>query len=317
MNASTGTLPRQVQEKNDRIDAAIAAAKAEAEGEETPPPAPEAPPAAPVAPEPVSTAPQDFEHKYSVLQGKYDSEIAQLRAENAALKDNAAPVSPAMQDSPAPVPPPPQAYVTDEDVETFGQDTIDVTQRIAEGVAAETMAPYIEQQRHSQEQTFYAELNRQAPNWESLNNDPGFHSWLDYSEPYSNGWKRLHFLVDARNQFNAQSAASFFNGYLTFLQAKSPAAPPAPETIPIPGVPGTHVPEQTIPQQDVNTQIVPPQVQATAQTMDGMPMYTATQVRSHFTEYSKHVGHGRVPQRLREEHKEINQAIRDDRVIAG
>lgn len=302
-------LPKAVQKQKEELDARIEEAFKDEHGQE--PPAVE---------QPETTSPESsdetYEQKYKTLQGKYDAEIKRMRDEMDALKQSNT-VMPALTEQPAMVPEQtPQEYVTEEDVDIFGEDQIELNKRIAEGVAQEQIAPLVEQTHQLREQNFQITLSQIAPDWKQLNEDAGFLKWLGESEPHTNGFTRYDFLQDAYKRHDARSVASFFNGY----QAATHVEPdPAPEGIPIPGNTAPLDSPQSIPQNQVHNQIVPDQLPSPAYQDGGGAgqTYTASQVRDHFTEFSKQQNARHMSNSLRAQHEEINRAIREGRVVPG
>lgn len=312
-------LPRAVQKQKDEMDARIAAA-VEAEATPTDQPPAEQPPAAPA---PVATevpaapeAPEDFEHKYKVLQGMYGTDIKALKAEVDSLKSQN--LRPALIEPVAPLlPPAPEPYVTQEDVDAFGDDTIDMTRRIAEGVAAEQMAPMLKQQTEIQANNFDAVLTSLAPTWNALNRADEFIEWLGEKVPYTN-LTRHDFLNDAYNRQDAQTVSRVFNDYQAIIDANQPPPPPTAEQVLIPGSPPLHESPQTIPPQDLGAQIVPPQVPVTpAPLATNDQTFTATQVKNHFTEVSRKQNRGPLSRSLKERDEAINLAISKGLVVPG
>lgn len=178
-------------------------------------------PSAPVNDPPASPPAHDeWKHKYSTLQGMFNSqigklqkELADLRAENATLK--AAPPAPA-------VPPPAQAiqdkYVTDKDEQEFGADTIDLIRRAAreefsgqlaaerarvanlESVLTSLQADIVpkmesvaQASKANAEQTFWSTLQASVPDWRTINDNPDFHTWLLGEDPMT-GAQRQEYL---------------------------------------------------------------------------------------------------------------------------
>jgi hypothetical protein len=126
----------------------------------------------------------------------------------------------------------PTAQVTDKDVETFGDDLIDVARR----VTRDEMAPLVgtlqalrdeiaslkgvvpvvntvaAQARMSAEERFFSALAREVPDWEQVNGNQRFHEWLLTPDPMT-GITRQTYLVDAQRSHNVPLVANIFNAW--------------------------------------------------------------------------------------------------------
>ena len=117
------------------------------------------------------------------------------------------------------------SYLTQQDLDNFGPELIDVAQRAAH----HAMGPEL-QRLHDENEQLRDEVSRAAKtsidqyldanvsNWREINNDPRFHSWLLQPEPYS-GVVRDRLLKDAAHSANAPRVASFFK--VSLLQKES------------------------------------------------------------------------------------------------
>lgn len=149
-----------------------------------------------------------------------------------------------MQQAPAPQVPqsqPQQQFITDQDRENFGDDTVDLALRAARqenealrqdlrGMygALENMqqqfyslqqnvVPTVQRVAHNQQrsanQEFLVELTRQVPNWETVNGDRRFHDWLLTPDPMS-GISRQIYLEEAHKSLDIARVAAVFNSFL-------------------------------------------------------------------------------------------------------
>ena len=215
------------------------------------PPPPVAPPAPPQAqtPPPAPPAPpvqqtNEWETRYHTLQGKYNAEVPALQGQlqNAmtamgnmgreldALKDRVARAA-------AAPPPQPPRQVTENDVQTWGADMLDVIGRRASEEAQRLLQPLLAEntqlkevvsrlegttvqvqqtQQQNREQMFWTRMVELVPNWEGMNSDPGFLAWLAQYDPMI-GNTRKFMLDQAQQQLNADRAAAFFKGYASTL----------------------------------------------------------------------------------------------------
>ena len=125
------------------------------------------------------------------------------------------------------------SYLTQEDVQNFGPELLDVAQRAAHHALAPELQRLHDENLQLQDQlnsgaktTIDQYLDREVPNWRQINVDERFHSWLLQPEPYS-GIIRDRLLKDAAHAANAQRVASFFKGFLQEQGAgvQAPASP--------------------------------------------------------------------------------------------
>ncbi|MCK5318039.1 MAG: hypothetical protein KAJ55_08995 [Anaerolineales bacterium] len=269
-------LPQAVQAAAARADelieeqAKLAAAQQPApvelvEDPPTDPPAPEDPPTDPPAPAdpPPTTVDEALaaaEHKYKVLQGKYNAEVPRLtrqaQEQEQGLRDmrqqltntqtllaslnqgNAAP----QPNAGASAPTPPQRLVKDDEIREFGPDLYDFIQRAAKeavdvqgltqpleqrlSLAEEAVQTTVNSQVREAEIKVHATLDAEAPKWREQNEDPEFLAWLEEVDPYT-GARRGEILTQAYQNHDSSRVVAFFNGFLNENAAITPQ-PPAP-----------------------------------------------------------------------------------------
>lgn len=209
-------------------------------------------PAEPVSAEPAPkpeppTSEETWEHRYKTLDGKYKAEVPRLFGELRELKaelEAAQATIAELKRAPAEAQPKPKKLVTDEDVETFGPDLVDLIDRKAREVAdelvdgrtaelraeneklREQLTGVSERQQSNDRQVFYAELERLVPDYEALNVDPGFLNWLAEVDQLS-GVARQEYLNRAYVSFDATRTAALFNAY---KQLTAPPVAPTPQS---------------------------------------------------------------------------------------
>jgi len=256
-------------EEREAAAAAAANEPAAAPAEPTAEPAAEpAAPAAPAAAEPAAEpAEKDPEHKYRVLQGKYNAEVPRLQGEVkeqkavilemrqrinntesllAAMQPTAAPAAaPAAEPAAAP------AGITEEERVQFGPDLIDVIERVAEaklqpGTTAarldgidqrfqqvEQNASHVQQSvaRSDRDKVLDA-LEAAVPDWEQQNENEDFLHWLNGKDAYA-GVARGQLLTEAYQSNDAVRLIAIFKGFQTENAVVNPSEPtpaaPAPE----------------------------------------------------------------------------------------
>jgi hypothetical protein len=178
---------------------------------------------------------ESLEHKFRTLQGKYTAEVPRLHAEKRELTNRVQQLEqligslsqkPAQQQEPA------QKLITDQDIEDYG-DSIDVMRRVfreetssKDAELAElrqlvrqmqgTVVPQVHQLSQnyavSNEQRFWADLQTTVPDWQDINADKGFQSWLLEVDPLT-GIARQTYLDDAQRQLDARRVANFFTAW--------------------------------------------------------------------------------------------------------
>ena len=138
--------------------------------------------------------------------------------------------------------------ITDDDIKEYG-DSIDVMRRAArEEVNAangriaqleamiqkmQGVVPQVQQmqsaQKASNEQAFWNSLSSAVPNWEEINDNQDFQTWLLQTDPLS-GITRQTYLDDAQRNLDVQRVVTFFksweqaNGMTVDAQDKRPSS---------------------------------------------------------------------------------------------
>jgi hypothetical protein len=279
--AKPAQIRRQAQDAEDLIKALNAPPGAPQAGDPPQPPAPQPPapqppapqPPAPQPPAPQPPAPQppaddaQWQHKYSVLQGKYDTEMARntelLRQSNeriSALEQLLATMRQAPQ---APAPAAPQApaskLVTAEDETEYGRNMVEFVQRAArdawstERAGMQRTIDELQAQlgntnravQQTAQQRMHAALDQAMPDWQAMNTSPQFLAWLNLPDVFS-GRRRHDLLLDAYEKNDTQRVLNFFVTFKKEDSAIDPtAAPPSalrapqvdPATLVAPGAP--------------------------------------------------------------------------------
>ena len=188
-----------------------------------PEPAPE--PSPEPAPEPTADAPQPQDdqtlQRYRSLQGVYNATQKKLDAmarENEVLQDQLRQVK--------------SAPSVDADVlqrslslmrEQLGEDLTGAMRDQIQAAVVEAVQMYVEPLKNvvsssverdngRLKDAFYDRMDIIAPNWEKMNNDPGFLAWLNQFDPAS-GTQLSTLLKDAEARMDADRAALFFRTY--------------------------------------------------------------------------------------------------------
>ena len=142
-----------------------------------------------------------------------------------------------------PAPEPVKSLVTEQDKEAFGSDLIDLIERATESKVStlrtreaellgeisklkNQIGDVSERQGVSDNDRFLMGLGQRVADWEQLNVDPGFLSWLNEVDPVY-GLPRQAALNSASEAFDVNRVASIFNSYKATVAPK-PANQPKP-----------------------------------------------------------------------------------------
>ena len=127
------------------------------------------------------------------------------------------------------------AWLTQDDVNNYGTELIDVTQR----AALHAVAPHLQQLEQSNAElqrrlaiearrNLDAAVERLVPNYRETDRDPRWHNWLLQTDPLT-GRPRQQILNDAIASTDANRVAAFFRGFQQTVGSQSPSsAAPAP-----------------------------------------------------------------------------------------
>ena len=236
-------LPAAVRKQVEQADAIIAQMNEEApegaEPENTPEGA-EATPEPKPEPKPESKD-TDWQHKYSVLQGKYDAEVPRLTSD---LRDSQNTVRSledklrklemtvaTMQEVNSPkAEEKAENLITQDEIDQFGPDLIDLVNRVAK----QAVAPYVDQKfgevsktvkqvgesvastqesmAKSERQKLFDRLDSAVKGWREINRDQAFVGWLGEIDEFS-GEPRGVLLRAAFERNDADRVIKFFKGF--------------------------------------------------------------------------------------------------------
>jgi hypothetical protein len=114
----------------------------------------------------------------------------------------------------------PQDYLTQADVQNYGPELVDFSQRAAVHAMAPELARLSAQSRELMERLARetrARLDREVaaavPNYQEIDSDPRWHQWLLQVDPY-NGLIRQELLNDAIAAGSATRVVAFFRAFL-------------------------------------------------------------------------------------------------------
>jgi cell division septum initiation protein DivIVA len=241
----------ELQRMYDEQEAAKEKAKADAEAEvaahnaNLPPDNAGDPPVTPAAapPPPTQLPPtSDWEQRYRSLQGMF----AKANEANAELRGRVEELSSRVNQVTTPAAPAPAGstrLLSDDEVKDYGEEFIDVTKRAAREVFdgkvqdLEKLVHELQQRVAQQDQTvttvskktqereqevFYDALDSAVPNWEEINRDQKFLTWLQTTDMFT-GSSRHALLNQAFNVRDSARVAVFFKA---FADEQKGAAPP-------------------------------------------------------------------------------------------
>lgn len=166
-----------------------------------------------------SQSSNDYEHRFKVLQGKYNKELPRLSAENKELKQALRSLQDQVDELKAK---PAEPLVRPEEIEEYGEGLIDVARRVAQEELAkkdaqirklETKLDALEGvTTKTVEKDFYSLLSAKTPDWEKVNADKSFHKWLDEVDELT-GYRRQDLLSQAEQARDADRVAKFFRAF--------------------------------------------------------------------------------------------------------
>jgi hypothetical protein len=217
------TLPRAVIAAEKRADEILQEIEKQSQMEQMPqPPVESQDPPTPQPPIDSTPPPQEesWEHRFKVLQGKYNAEVPRFAHENKDLKSRLQSLEEQLEDMKNAKPA--ELLVKPEEIEQYGEGLIDVARRVAREELASKDAQIAKLrseidsvksvQSHVVQDNFFKSLTEMVPDWEALNADANFLNWLDGVDDLT-GETRQALLGKAENQRDPVRAAKFFNTY--------------------------------------------------------------------------------------------------------
>ena len=289
-------------------------------------------------PEPVAEASEEgpelarAEQRYKVLQGKYNAEVPRLAQQLRQVEEelaNTRQVLASVQQPAAAAPPSSSSaahdyssLISDEERQEYGDDLLDVVGRRAE----QTLMPRIEQilqQRfddvesrlgsvsqsvaRSSEDRLKAALAAAVPDWDVMNSDAGFNSWLNGVDLFS-GSPRRKLLHEAYSHGDSDRVIAFFQAYKQEHAAVSPPETQEPGKDDTPSDP-------TVPLEKLVAPGKPSGQTASAQKQED-PVWRQSQIAQFYRDVVAGKYRGREKEKARIE-REIISASNAGRVFAG
>lgn len=178
---------------------------------------------------------ETWKQKYRTLQGMYDAEVPRLHAQLKELKAQMDELQKPKAEE-APKPKERKKLVTDDDVQAFGEDLIEVQRKVAREVAQEFQEE-LEKLRADNdvlreqltktgsqvsEASFEQRLHRMVPDFDTVNADPKWIAWLNEVDPLLRA-PRMTVAQEAFNRGDAEAVAYYVD---LFKQNSAPEPQP-------------------------------------------------------------------------------------------
>jgi hypothetical protein len=265
---------------------------------------------------------ETFEKRYKSLQGMYNAEVPRLHAEKRELESRVSQLETLMTTLSEPnvaSTTAAQVLVTDADVEEYGE-SIDVMRRVSREEAASqqsridqlenlvrgmqtSVVPQVQQLQHRQavttEQAFWADIQTAVPDWQEVNTDPEFQSWLLDVDPLT-GISRQTYLDDAQRNLDSRRVTNFFSTWKT--QTGQSVAQPS---------------RQATANSQLEKQVAPGRGRSSATKNSGEPAtYSSNDIKKFFSDVQKGKYKGKEQERDRKE-RDIFAAQREGRIVTA
>ena len=190
------------------------------------------------APKPQANDDESWQNRYHAMKGRFDRQGEQIRSLTEQIQaQQRALEQAAMQPRPQPqVTSEVKRLLTDDEVNDFGPEFLDVVGRRAEEIfmpraqAYEQKIAQLEQQvagvggyvARNARQEMMEGLDQRVPGWRDVNLSDGFKAWLALPDPFT-GVIRHEQLKAAWNRNATPQAEAFFKGFLAEEAATNPA----------------------------------------------------------------------------------------------
>jgi hypothetical protein len=206
----------------------------------TPAPTPEVQPTPVAAPVEVPKTAEYWEHRFKTSEGMFKAESNRLKAElikkdshigslEARLTELENKVKTAERQAPRTIDL--KKYLSQEEIDTYGPDALQATIKAASAAAEEASDRRVQEELERQlkplkqkvelseqeaatlkQNHFWKELNRQVPDWATINGDEKFHEWLSAVDTIS-GYRRQDLLTSAEMSFDSERVVALFSAY--------------------------------------------------------------------------------------------------------
>ena len=272
------------------------------------------------SPEDEQVSPEEWEQRYRRMKGRADTQREQLNQMGDIVQRLQTQVQQLQTVAPAEYPPG-TSFVTEQEVNDYGPEFVDMVRRAAAEVAAPLQAE-VQNLRGQlgtvQQETANAFLNRMnatiagmVPNWQAINAHPRFVQWLGLPEVYS-GVIRQQLMQDAWNNGDAHRVAAFFRAFLAEEAAVDPRG--AGSNVQSPSSAPYSAPMPPVPRMSLDHLAAPGRAHSAAQMPADKPVYTAQDITRFYTEVAAGKWRTRDPERALID-ADIIAAQREGRII--
>lgn len=287
---------------------------------------------------PPATDLEKEQHKYSVLKGKYDTEVndvkganefltkqlMQLKAQNEELNtliidmkkkidgDGGAPAAKTKPEADV------LKLLSQDEIDSMDEEGLTpevlkligkLVGRVTEGRAekSETKTSNLEQEVNvlkeerikTAEEKFYEQLKARVDDWETINNMPDFRTWLSERMPGTN-FQRQAILDDSQARLDVVSVIEMFNEFKRAHDIK--VTQPKPET-----------PKPEIPKKDLAGQVDPVTTSPSTGPSTEGKVFTNAEIRKFYSDMAKGV-YKNTPEVAKQKEAEILSASIDGRI---
>jgi hypothetical protein len=273
---------------------------------------------------------ETYAQRWRTLQGQYNAEVPRLRAANKDMQtrvtqleqllaslQNTQPAAPAAAAQSG------QRFVTDDDVAEYGE-SIDMMRKVTReevgsllgkisqlestiqhltssvsGSVIPQVQRVAQQQAASAEERFWSNLSQRVPNWQQVNNDQDFQSWLLEVDPLTNTSRQTHLEI-AQRELDVNRVTAFFNAFTAASGKFTPQA--------------NAQPNRSV--SELERQIAPGRSRGTSGAPAGQTSksYTPDDIKKFFNDVRAGKYKGREPERDRIE-RDIFAAQREGRIM--
>lgn len=271
-----------------------------------------------------------YAQRWRTLQGQYNAEVPRLRSANKDLQARVAQLESllsSLSSAPAAAPVQPQStaqkLVTDDDVAEYGE-SIDMMRKVSReevgsllgkisqleqtiqhltSSVSGTVIPQVQrvaqQQAASAEERFWGTLAQRVPNWQQINNDQDFQSWLLEIDPLTNTSRQTHLEI-AQRDLDVNRVVAFFNAFTAASGKYAPQASAQPNRS----------------ASELERQIAPGRARGSASSPAGQTAksYTPDDIKKFFNDVRSGKYRGRETERDRIE-RDIFAAQREGRIL--
>lgn len=242
----------------------------------------------------------DWEHKFKVLQGKYNTEVPRLNQQLRDLQQQHETLKAQINAQPAQKPVNTDNFATIR--EDYGDEFVKPFEALVEQNASlvsqiEALQNQLQGLQGTQEKTaqdvFFDRLDAAVPNWEQVNADQGFHAWLREFDPIA-GLTRQESLNEAEKQLNANRVIAIFSAYAKGKQQSQQN-------------------KETRRQDAIEQQLAPATNKAEPQT-EGKPIYALSDVKRWYEKAALTQLSSKKPQEYERLDREFTQAQAEGRI---